>query len=414
MDAYISSRHQVVIAGGGAAALETAMALRAHARGRVSMTLVAPEDRFRYRPLSVREPFGGEPAEAISLRAVASDLAIEHRRDALAWVAPRARKAYLTSGDDIGYDSLVIAIGGQRIQDFEHAISFRGPEDRDAVRRLVEEIEAGDVRRVAFVIPAAVTWPLPLYELALMTARRARDAGIAGLELTIVTPEQASLAVFGQTAAAAVGRALDDAGVRIELARHAAVPSPGAVVLHPGGEVLECDRVVALAAIAGVGIRGLPGDGNGFIPVDEHGRVDDLPDVYAAGDATAFPVKQGGLACEQADAVAEMIAARAGAPVVPTPFRPILRGQLLTGGAPYFLRTDLSGCVGDQSEVSREALWWPPAKVASTYLAPYIAARDAGAPTRPETGVVRRRLVVVPADGRAELEVLGFERDSRN
>ena len=55
--------------------------------------------------------------------------------------------------------------------------------------------------------------------------------------------------------------------------------------------------------------------------------------VFAAGDATTFPIKQGGLAAQQADAVAEMVACAAGADIRPQPFRPILRGTLLTGAA---------------------------------------------------------------------------------
>ncbi|MGI8728981.1 MAG: hypothetical protein ACR2LK_03160 [Solirubrobacteraceae bacterium] len=59
---------------------------------------------------------------------------------------------------------------------------------------------------------------------------------------------------------------------------------------------------------------------SGFTPVDEHGRVQGLADVYAAGDGTTYPVKQGGLACQQADAIAELLAANAGADVNPHPF----------------------------------------------------------------------------------------------
>ena len=92
----------------------------------------------------------------------------------------------------------------------------------------------------------------------------------------------------------------------------------------------------------GRGIAGLPADAAGFIPVNAHGRVAGAADVYAAGDATAFPVKQGGLATQQADAVAEAIAAAAGAHATPAPFRPVLRGLLLTGGAPLYLRAELS------------------------------------------------------------------------
>jgi sulfide:quinone oxidoreductase len=52
----------------------------------------------------------------------------------------------------------------------------------------------------------------------------------------------------------------------------------------------------------------------------------------------AFPIKQGGIATQQADAVAQAIAAKAGADLTPQPFRPVLRGLLLTGAVPQYLR----------------------------------------------------------------------------
>ena len=67
---------------------------------------------------------------------------------------------------------------------------------------------------------------------------------------------------------------------------------------------------------------GCPRTRDGFLVTDAHARVRGVPDVYAAGDVTAFPIKQGGIACQQADAAAEHIAARAGAPVEPTRSRP--------------------------------------------------------------------------------------------
>src|SRR5207253_11110985 len=51
-------RFRVLIAGGGVAALEAALALRHVGDDRVSVTLIAPEPRFWYRPLAVVEPFG--------------------------------------------------------------------------------------------------------------------------------------------------------------------------------------------------------------------------------------------------------------------------------------------------------------------------------------------------------------------
>jgi len=93
---------------------------------------------------------------------------------------------------------------------------------------------------------------------------------------------------------------------------------------------------------------------------------------------TQFPVKQGGIAAQQADAAATAIASDAGASVRPAAFRPVLRGLLLTGGAPLYLRAELASDRAPtarrlRGEVSARALWWPPGKVAGRYLAPYLS-----------------------------------------
>jgi sulfide:quinone oxidoreductase len=142
--------------------------------------------------------------------------------------------------------------------------------------------------------------------------------------------------------------------------------------------------VISLPRLLGPSIEGLPHDEGGFIPVDLHGRVDGIEDVYAAGDATTWPIKQGGLAAQQADAAADAIAARVGAVGDPRPFHPVLRGLLLTGRTPRYLRADVSGDSG--REVSEHALWWPPSKIAGHYLAPYLALRH-GELECPEGGI---------------------------
>jgi hypothetical protein len=96
----------------------------------------------------------------------------------------------------------------------------------------------------------------------------------------------------------------------------------------------------------------------------------------AAGDATASPIKRGGPAAQQADAVAEVIASSVGAEIDPQPFRPILRGLLRTGGPARYLRADISGEADDDSTISAATLWWPPDKIVGRYLAPYSAARS--------------------------------------
>ncbi len=112
--------------------------------------------------------------------------------------------------------------------------------------------------------------------------------------------------------------------------------------------------------------------------------MNDVEDVFAAGDTTAFPVKQGGLAAQQADAAAEAIAVLAGADIAAEPFRPVLRGLILTGGAPLYARAELSRA-GDPASVTTDALWWPPGKIVGRFLGPFLAERSGailGPPTR--------------------------------
>jgi sulfide:quinone oxidoreductase len=189
------------------------------------------------------------------------------------------------------------------------------------------------------------------------------------------------------------------------------VPAGGTVILHPGDRRIDCDRVVALARVEPIAIDGVPGDRDGFAPVDAHGQVVGAPGVYAAGDGTSFPVKQGGIACQQADAAAEAIARQAGAQIEPKPFRPILRGRLMTGKRPLFLRSDVSGASGDVSESSGHTLWWPPSKIAGDYLAPYLASQEEldGA-ARVGPGADRRALITESLESGHGIELLGFDR----
>ena len=106
------------------------------------------------------------------------------------------------------------------------------------------------------------------------------------------------------------------------------------------------------------------------MPVDEHGRVPGLDDVYAAGDMTTRPLKQGGLATQQADVAAAAIAAAAGAPVEPEAYRPVLRAMLLTGGRPRYLRRAPARAAAIAASTRRP--WWPPHKIAGRELAPYL------------------------------------------
>ena len=115
--------------------------------------------------------------------------------------------------------------------------------------------------------------------------------------------------------------------------------------------------------------------------MDPHGRVSGAEGVFAAGDITAFPFKQGGLAAQQADAAAEAMLAALGLPIDPRPFDPVLQGVLYTEDDPTYMRRRLGD--GDEVEPRSYSLWWPPSKIAGRFLSPYLTVR-AGAPRAPE------------------------------
>jgi sulfide:quinone oxidoreductase len=208
-----------------------------------------------------------------------------------------------------------------------------------------------------------------------MTAAECAAQGRSEVELSLVTPEEEPLGIFGNAASTAVRRLLEESGVTLHTASYGEPGRPGWLDISPGDRGIEVDRVVTEPRLVGPGIRGLPCDRDGFVHTDAHGRLPDLAGVFAAGDATSFPVKHGGLAAQQADAVAEALAASVGIEIDPRPFHPVLRGVLLTGGLPRYLRSDISGAEGDDSTISGEALWWPPNKLAGRYLGPYLSSQ---------------------------------------
>lgn len=361
---------RVVIAGGGVAALEAALALRELAEERVVVELLAPEPHFWYRPLSVAEPFQLGETHRYELGTLAAAAGATFTPGALEGIDAVRREA-TTSVGQVAYDVLLVAVGAVPVPAVPGALTFRGPADTASIRALLDEIAVGDVRRVAFAAPWGAVWSLPIYELALMTAAHLDSHQIQGVQLSLVTPEEEPLQLFGPAGSEAVAELLDDRDITLVTGSHPAEFTDGALRLVPEGE-LEVDRVVALPRLRGIQLDGLAQTLSGFIPIDAHGRVRGVDDVYAAGDITNFPVKQGGIATELADAAAEAIAQAAGADVHPQPFRPVLRGLLLTGTQPRYLRHELAA-VGQAGMASPDPLWWPPAKIVGRYLAPFLA-----------------------------------------
>jgi sulfide:quinone oxidoreductase len=363
---------KVVIAGGGVAAAEAALALHELARSRIDLELIAPNDQLVLPALAVAEPFGMDPPPALPLADVCRDSGAVQRRDTVDGVDPAARSVSTGAGAEFPFDALLLAVGASAEPALSGALTYRGPRDNGAIRDLLLEAEEGDLERIVFAIPTLIQWPLPIYELALLTAHDLRRRGTKTM-LSLVTHESSPLALFGRRASEAVGELLAEEGVELVTNARPAGVQAGGLALHDG-RVIPADRVVASPRLSVAPIEGIPQGPDGFVGTDTAMRVEGTPRVYAAGDATWFPIKQGGVAAQQADTAASSIASLVDREVVAEPFQPMLRGILFTGGAPRYLRAAI-GRRGTSSAESTAPLWWPPAKVAGRHLAPYLAKR---------------------------------------
>jgi sulfide:quinone oxidoreductase len=342
----LSAMTRVLVAGSGVAAVECVLALRDLAR--VDVELLAPAAELVHRPTSVMTPFGAAPAARIDL----SRLGVPHRREALLAVDAGAHHALTRGGEEIAYDILVVATGAPSREAVPGAVTFRGPLSAGAVEGALSRGS-----RFVFAAPAGPVWPLPLYELALLTAARRPEA-----EVVVVTAEPAPLAALGDTVGDAVRDVLGRAGVELVAGAEPVRAVDGTLQLADG-RLIGADAVIALPALTGPRIPGLPHDRDGFVRVNAQGRA--CAGVYAAGDVTSFPVKHGSLAAQQADAVA---AAIAGTPA-PPPLR--LYGTLLTGGDPLYIRAQIGG----PATVSDEPL---PGKIVGRYLSEFLAGNQTG------------------------------------
>ncbi|MGB7685812.1 MAG: FAD-dependent oxidoreductase [Solirubrobacterales bacterium] len=337
-----SYRSRVLVAGGGIAGLEAAIALRDLAGKRVEVEVCSPREDFVYRPYAVGEPYGASHAFRYDLRRLTDHCGVSFRLDSIVAVDDEERRARTHDGEEILYDHLIVAAGSCLVAGAPGAVTFWGVPDDRRVHELVCGLCERRLRRVAFTKPDGCGWALPLYELALFAANELAKGGVESGSLLVVTPEEVPLQLFGRRASDRVAELLADRGIEVVAGAHPIAYDGGQLRIAPGGAV-EADAVLSLPRIEGRRIVGVPADWDGFVAVDDHGRVIGLRHAFAVGDVTNFPVKQGGIATQQADAAAEAIAAELGHAGAPKPFDPILRGVLWTGGEPLYL----SGHLGD-------------------------------------------------------------------
>jgi sulfide:quinone oxidoreductase len=395
---------RLLVIGSGVAAVEAVLALDALAEQRIDITVLSPTGELVLRARLPERALWADEAPRYALHRLGHLPNVTVVRDSARSVDVAAHRARGTSGASYEWDTLLVATGAVPRPAFPGEVTLGVAPG--AVRSLAAEMERGLIARLSLVVSPGAAWTLPLYEVAFQLAQR--DRGGARLEL--FTAEEAPLALFGSDAAAEVAARLGAAGIDVHPNSYCE-PADGGLLVRPTEHYVQTDAIVELPAPAAVPLPGLPVDHGGFLNVDGFGRVADVPDVYAAGDATAFPVKHGGLATQQADAAATHLAARAGANVGPVPFRPVLRGELVTPDGVLFLETPIAGG-GGAGTVSEHPLWEPATKVSGRYLSEWLASIDPRA-GRAMTHGPPGRLSLRPDRRHAALDVAPYEPFSK-
>jgi sulfide:quinone oxidoreductase len=386
----------VLVAGGGVAGLEALLGLREVAGPDIRLTLIAPDLDFSYRPMAVAEPFAVGTARHVALRDVCDDAGAELVADAVVAVDDGAREVRLRKRGARAFDALLVATGARAVEGVEGAVTWWPEGDPERYGGLLRDIDEGYSKRLAIVVPPGAVWPLPAYELAILTAGEAREQGHDDAEITVITPERAALSLFGEEASAAVAEELERAGVRLitgEVARRAG----GALALEPSGLRLDVERVFAVPRLLGPGLEGLAADDEGFILTGPDGRVQGAQRTWAAGDGIDSPVKFGGLATHQARVAIAGIARLAGVGDPPDPGEPVLEGRLLVGRGTRRLR--------GRGDTESAPLWWPQGKVSGVYLPRWLAEHGfapAPASAPPPEGVTVHRPLRAMAGAEAQ------------
>lgn len=366
--------YSVVVCGGGIAGAEALLRLHRLGGDGVQITLVSPNDVVVYRPSAVLSPFTGEPVRAFPIQDLVTHCGARWIHDSLDWVDRDNHTVHTAAGQAIPFDALVLAIGGREAPAPAHTTVITDRNARTLYGEIIDGVDRGELRAITFLAPSGASWPMPLYELAFLTAKRSRDRGI-DVELSMVIGDMHPLAAFGEQAASTVADRLAQAGIRLFTGARANIAGPHELTVEPHGVTLHPDRIVSVPRIIGPNVRGIPGDGRDrFLHIDPLGRVQGTDGhIFAAGDATDMPVKHGGIGAQQADTVAAAIAHLAGLAGPAPLLRPVIRGTVLTGDEPLYLSAYLIAGRGWQAEQYEHPPWSDSDLIVADELSRYLA-----------------------------------------
>jgi sulfide:quinone oxidoreductase len=94
----------------------------------------------------------------------------------------------------------------------------------------------------------------------LLTAANCTAHDRSGVELSLITPEEEPLGIFGPAAGAAIRRLLGESGVALHTSSYGTRGRPGRLDLTPGDRRISVDRIVTVPRLVGPRLRGIACD----------------------------------------------------------------------------------------------------------------------------------------------------------
>jgi sulfide:quinone oxidoreductase len=331
----MSARPQVLVLGGGFAALESTFLLRMRLGEKVDIRLVSDRDHFVFRPNSIYVPFGADPASLlVDLRKPLSRRHVNFERGSVAEVDADAHFVTLADGQRFRYDKLIVATGADTHAEeipglTDHAATIWTTDSMLDVRRRFADVRdragRGERQRVLFLVPPNNKCSGPLYEIVFMLETWLRRAHARDrVDITLSTYEHGFIQAFGPRLHELVTAQFAERGIDGHTEEVATEVRPGEV-RYADGSSRAFDQLIAFPPyVAAVRYPALASDDRGFVAtVFETRLAAGHDDVYVPGDAGDFPIKQAFLAFLQADAVAEHIAADVTGAPFRAPFDPV-------------------------------------------------------------------------------------------
>jgi sulfide:quinone oxidoreductase len=309
----------IVVLGGGFGGLESAYYLRKHLTDRARITIISDRDYFLFKPNTIYIPFGLDPERLkVDIVKPASRRSISFVQDRVLEIDP-VQKRVVGQRVTTPYDYLIVATGASMrpaeipgLQ--EYAQTIWTPEEMLKLRAALDElrVRANDrIQKIVFMVPPNNKCAGPLYEMVFMIDTWLRQHHLRErTTITWTTYENSYIQAFGPRLHEVAENEFVQRGIahHVQYAVERVEPHE---VIYQNGQSVPFDLLISFPPyVAATQFDSLPIDERGFITTELGTRqVKGHPEIYAAGDAGDFPIKQAFLAFLEADAVAEHLSA---------------------------------------------------------------------------------------------------------